>query len=206
MHPLIGVLIAYVAGSIPFAFLAGKAKGVDLRQHGSGNLGATNAVRVLGPAVGGMVYVADTLKGLLPTLILPGMIASPRPDLWAIVFGVSAIIGHIRPVFLLGQRGGKGVATTGGVFFALAFVPTLIALLSFVVAVAITRRVSVGSLTAAVVLPIGVMVTHGPMHPLTLICIAVAVSVIWLHRGNIARIRAGTEPKLGHRADGATAS
>ncbi|HMA19825.1 MAG TPA: glycerol-3-phosphate acyltransferase, partial [Gemmatimonadaceae bacterium] len=71
MNPLFGVLISYLAGSIPFAYLAGKAKGVDLRQHGSGNLGATNAVRVLGPRIGAIVYLADTLKGLLPVMLLP---------------------------------------------------------------------------------------------------------------------------------------
>ena len=71
MHPLTGVAIAYLAGSIPFAFLAGKAKGIDLRKHGSGNLGATNAIRVLGPRIGGLVYLGDTLKGMLPALLLP---------------------------------------------------------------------------------------------------------------------------------------
>jgi len=103
VHPLPGVLIAYLAGSIPFAYLAGKAKGIDLRKHGSGNLGATNAMRVLGPKIGGAVYFADTLKGMLPPLLLPQVVDTARPDLWAIAFGVAAIIGHIRPIFLLGQ-------------------------------------------------------------------------------------------------------
>ena len=206
MNPLFGVLISYLAGSIPFAYLAGKAKGVDLREHGSGNLGATNAVRVLGPRIGAIVYLADTLKGLLPVMLLPAHINSSRPDLWASAFGVAAIVGHIRPVFLLWQGGGKGVATAGGVFFGLAFLPTLIALLSFVAAVAITRRVSVGSLTAAVVLPAGVIVTRGLDDPLSWICSAIALFVIWLHRGNIARLRAGTEPKIGAQKRGASAA
>jgi glycerol-3-phosphate acyltransferase PlsY len=176
-------------------------KGVDLREHGSGNLGATNAVRVLGKKVGALVYLGDTLKGMLPVLLLPPHIQASRPDLWAIAFGVAAIAGHIFPVFLLGQGGGKGVATSGGVFFGLAFVPTFISLLSFIVAVAVTRRVSVGSLTAAVVLPAGVIVTRG-LHPLSLICVAVSLAVIWMHRSNIARIRSGTEPKIGERRAG----
>jgi acyl phosphate:glycerol-3-phosphate acyltransferase len=203
MHPLLGLLIAYLAGSIPFAWLAGKARGVDLRKHGSGNLGATNAMRVLGPRIGALVYIGDTLKGMLPALLLPRYIDSARPDLWAIAFGVAAIIGHVRPIFLMGQGGGKGVATAGGVFFGLAWLPTLVAFLSFVGTVAVTRRVSVGSLVAAVVLPIGVIVTRGLMTPLSLICVAIAVFVIWMHRGNIARIRAGTEPRIGSRRNGA---
>ena len=203
MHPLLGLLIAYLAGSIPFAWLAGKARGVDLRKHGSGNLGATNAMRVLGPRIGALVYIGDTLKGMLPALLLPRYIGSARPDLWAIAFGVAAIIGHVRPIFLMGQGGGKGVATAGGVFFGLAWLPTLVAFLSFVGTVAVTRRVSVGSLVAAVVLPIGVIVTRGLMTPLSLICVAIAVFVIWMHRGNIARIKAGTEPRIGSRRNGA---
>jgi glycerol-3-phosphate acyltransferase PlsY len=201
----VGILAAYVAGSIPFAYLAGRAKGMDLRQHGSGNLGATNAMRVLGPKIGGLVYFADTMKGMLPALLLPRYIDSGRPDLWAIAFGVAAIIGHVRPIFLMGQGGGKGVATAGGVFFGLAFVPAVIAFVLFVAAVAITRRVSVGSLVASVALPTAIMVTRGPADPLSLISSAIALFVIWLHRGNIARLRAGTEPKIGSK-DGASAA
>lgn len=206
MHPLLGVLVAYLAGSIPFAYLAGKAKGIDLRQHGSGNLGATNAMRVLGPRIGVLVYLADTLKGMLPVLLLPRYVETSRPDMWAIAFGVAAIVGHVRPIFLLWQGGGKGVATTGGVFFGLALVPTFIAFLSFVAAVAITRRVSAGSLTAAIVLPTALVVTRGIRDPLTIICIVIALFVIWLHRGNIARLKAGTEPKIGSKKKGEAAA
>jgi acyl phosphate:glycerol-3-phosphate acyltransferase len=206
VHPLLGVLIAYLAGSIPFAYLAGKAKGIDLRKHGSGNLGATNAMRVLGPKIGGAVYFADTLKGMLPALLLPRIVETARPDLWAIAFGVAAIIGHIRPIFLLGQGGGKGVATAGGVFFGLAPIPTFVAFLLFVATVAITRRVSAGSLVAAVALPAGLIITRGVTSPIALIATAIALFVIWLHRGNIARLRAGTEPKIGSRPRGDVAT
>lgn len=205
MHPLVGILIAYLAGSIPFAYLAGKAKGMDLREHGSGNLGATNATRVLGPAVGGLVYLGDTLKGMLPALLLPRYIDSARPDLWAIAFGVAAIIGHVRPIFLMGQGGGKGVATAGGVFFGLAWLPALIAFFLFVAAVAITRRVSVGSLVATIALPTGVIITRGATSPLALISCAIGLFVIWLHRGNISRLRAGTEPKIDFKRERASA-
>jgi glycerol-3-phosphate acyltransferase PlsY len=200
VHPILGVLIGYLAGSIPFAYLAGRAKGIDLRQHGSGNLGATNAMRVLGKTVGLTVYLADTLKGFLPVALLPQHLDTARPDLWAIAIGVAAIIGHVKPVFLLGQGGGKGVATTGGVFFGLAWLPTLIAFLSFLLAVAITRRVSVGSLTAAFVLPAALIAQRG-LHPLSIICVAIALMVIWLHRTNIRRIIDGTEPKIGMKRE-----
>jgi glycerol-3-phosphate acyltransferase PlsY len=196
VHPLIGVAIGYLAGSIPFAFLAGKAKGIDLRDHGSGNLGATNAMRVLGPRIGGLVYLADTLKGMLPALLLPMVVNASRPDLWAIAFGVAAIVGHVKPVFLMGQGGGKGVATAGGVFFGLAWIPTLVALAAFLAVAAITRMVSAGSLAAAVVLPVAILIVKGP-HELFFISAAVSVLVIWMHRGNISRIAAGTESRIG---------
>ena len=196
MHPLFGVLIAYLAGSIPFAYLAGRAHGVDLRKHGSGNLGATNAMRVLGAPTGIAVYVADTMKGFLPVMFLPRILDTSRPDLWAIAIGVAAIAGHVRPIFLMGQGGGKGVATAGGVFFGLLPIATLVAFVSFLIAVALTRRISVGSITAAIVLPASIAVLRGVTHPLTLICAAVGLFVIWLHRGNIRRIAAGTEPRI----------
>ena len=204
MHPLLGVLIAYLAGSIPFAYLAGRANGIDLRTQGSGNLGATNAMRVLGPKWGILVYVADTLKGAIPVIALPPLVQTSRADLWAIVFGVAAIVGHVRPVFLLGQGGGKGVATTGGVFFGLSWLATLIAFLSFLVALALTKRVSIGSLTAAIVLPAGVIIERGIRDPLSIMCVLIALFVIWLHRGNIARIRAGTEPRIDRKNAEAT--
>jgi len=197
VHPLLGLLISYLAGSIPFAYLAGKARHVDLRQHGSGNLGATNAMRVLGPKWGMLVYAGDTLKGTIPVVVLPQIVSATRLDLWAIAFGVAAIIGHVRPIFLMGQGGGKGVATTGGVFFGLAWLPTLIAFLSFAAATFITKRVSIGSITAAVILPSALIVERGFRDPLALICCAIAIFVIYLHRGNIARLRAGTEPRIG---------
>jgi glycerol-3-phosphate acyltransferase PlsY len=195
------VLIGYLAGSIPFAYLAGKAHGIDLRQHGSGNLGATNAIRVLGKKTGLAVYLADTLKGFVPVAVLPGLLDTSTPHLWAIAIGVAAIIGHVKPIFLLGQGGGKGVATTGGVFFGLTPLPTLIAFLSFVVVVLMTKRVSIGSLTSAVVLPAGVIVEKGPTHPLSIICVIIALLDIWLHRGNIRRIINGTEPKFGEKRE-----
>lgn len=197
MHPIAGLVISYLAGSIPFAFLAGKASGVDLRQHGSGNLGATNAIRVLGPRIGALVYLGDTMKGMLPPLLLAPVTTTAHPQMWAIAFGVAAILGHVKPVFLMGQGGGKGVATAGGVFFGLAWQPALIALVAFVTVVALTRYVSVGSLTAAVVLPVALLLVRGPSDPLFAIAGAVGVFVVWMHRSNISRLARGEEPRIG---------
>jgi acyl phosphate:glycerol-3-phosphate acyltransferase len=197
VSPFLGLLISYLAGSIPFAYLAGKAKGVDLREHGSGNLGATNAIRVLGPKIGGFVYLGDTLKGMLPALLLPPRLNATHADLWAIAFGCAAIVGHVRPVFLLGKGGGKGVATAGGVFFGLAPIPALIALAGFVITVAATRYASLGSMVAAILLPAMIFFFRGGLTPLFGISCAIGVFVIWMHRANIGRLRSGTERKVG---------
>lgn len=200
MEPAVGVLLAYLAGSLPFALLAGKARGIDLRQHGSGNLGATNAVRVLGPVAGGLVYLGDTLKGLLPVLLLPRFIDSTRPDLWAIAFGIAAVAGHVFPVFLRGKRGGKGVATGGGVFFGLAWLAALVALAAFVLTLVVTRIVSASSIAAAIVLPVAVLVWRGAADPLFPMSLAIGFFVILTHRANIARMRRGEEPRIGRRS------
>ncbi|HUQ47778.1 MAG TPA: glycerol-3-phosphate 1-O-acyltransferase PlsY [Gemmatimonadaceae bacterium] len=196
MNPYLGLLISYLAGSIPFAYLAGRAKGVDLRKHGSGNLGATNAIRVLGPRIGGLVYLGDTLKGMLPPLLLGPRVDSLHPELWAIGFGCAAILGHVKPIFLLGKGGGKGVATAGGVFFGLAPIPALIALAGFVITVAATRYASLGSIVAAILLPTMIFFFHGGLTALFVISVAIGLFVIYMHRTNIERLRNGTEPKV----------
>mgnify|MGYP002336530211 CR=1 FL=1 len=129
IHPVAGLVVAYLAGSIPAAYIAGRLHGVDLRKVGSGNLGATNAVRVLGFPTGVAVYVLDTLKGFLPVSALVPLVMATRHDLWAIAIGVAAIAGHVRPIYLGFQKGGKGVATAGGVFLALAPLATVLRLL-----------------------------------------------------------------------------
>src|SRR6266542_585504 len=197
MIPIAGVLISYLAGSIPFAYLAGKARGIDLRQHGSGNLGATNAIRVLGTPTGLAVYLADTLKGFLPVLLLPPRTATAHPDIWAIAYGIAAIAGHVRPIFLLGRGGGKGVATAGGVFLALAWLPTVIAALVFTVVVWARRIVSLGSLAAAVTLAVAMGFWKGWGSPLSIMSVLIGVFLFWSHRTNIRRLKRGIEPRLG---------
>jgi glycerol-3-phosphate acyltransferase PlsY len=205
MHPAIGLVLAYLAGSIPSAFLAGKAKGVDLRTVGSGNLGATNVFRTLGWKIGLTVYLADCLKGFLPVALLPGAFGTGAIG-WRIAYGVAAIAGHVKPVFLLGKGGGKGVATASGVFLALAPMAMLFSMLSFAAVVALSGYVSLGSLVSAVVLVLAVAVRGTGGLPLLLTVALVAAFVFWTHRANIGRLRAGTEHRFGKRGKAAAAA
>ncbi len=193
--------MAYASGSIPFAHLAGKAKSVDLRKQGSGNLGATNVFRVLGWKIGVAVFLADALKGAIPVLLLPSRIESPRdPAIWAIAVGVAAIAGHVRPLFLKFGKGGKGVATSAGVFFALAPLPMLITFGVFVALVLGFGYVSLGSLASAILLPTLLAVTRGVDSPLFIISAVIGAFVFWTHRANIGRLRRGEEHRFGKRS------
>ncbi len=200
MEPIAAIALSYLSGSIPFAAIAGKLRGVDLRKQGSGNLGATNVFRVLGWKIGLLVFLADALKGALPVYFLPSRIASPRdPIVWAIACGIAAIAGHVRPIFLKLRRGGKGVATAAGVFFALAPMPMAVTFAIFVVVVFATGYVSLGSMLSAIVLPTILLVTVGPRSPLFVVSTIIALFVFWTHRSNIGRLRRGEEHRFGKR-------
>jgi acyl phosphate:glycerol-3-phosphate acyltransferase len=206
MPPAVGLVLAYLAGSIPTAYLAGRlVKGIDLRQHGSGNLGATNVYRVLGAKVAVVVFLVDVAKGALPVWLLPGVTSTVNPKLWAIVYGLASVAGHVRPVFLLGKGGGKGVATATGVFLALAPLATSIAFAVWVIVVAASGYVSLGSLIAAVVLPIVVLVRSGVESPVFIVAALLAAFVFWTHRQNIGRLRRGEEHRFGRRRGGTAA-
>ncbi len=201
------ILVSYLLGSIPAAYIAGKAKGVDLRKHGSGNLGATNVIRVLGTKIGLAVFAFDMAKGALPVYFFPRVISAANapmhdPVVFAILCGVAAIVGHVRPIYLKFGKGGKGVATAAGVFLALAPLQTLLTLLVFAAVLLISGYVSLGSLTSAVALPILLAVTVGTRSPLFAISILVAAFVFWTHRANIARLRAGEEHRFGKKGKG----
>jgi glycerol-3-phosphate acyltransferase PlsY len=203
MTQLVAAIVAsYLLGSIPAAYLAGKSRGIDLRQHGSGNLGATNVIRVLGTKIGLLVFAFDMAKGAIPVAFFPRWvpaIAGPlgNATVIGIMCGIAAIIGHVRPVYLMFGRGGKGVATAAGVFLALAPIQTTLALLIFAVVLLSSGFVSLGSLTSAAVLPILLGVTVGMRSPLFAISIVVAVFVFWTHRANIVRLRNGEEHRFG---------
>ncbi len=200
MHAAAALALAYVSGSLPFAYAAGAAKQVDLRKQGSGNLGATNVFRVLGWKIGIAVFLADALKGALPVLLLPPRIESAySPALWAIACGAAAIAGHVRPVFLKFGKGGKGVATAAGVFFALAPVPMLFTFALFIAVVLATGYVSLGSLISAVALPALLLYTQGAASPLFVMSLLIAAFVFWTHRANIGRLRRGEEHRFGKR-------
>jgi acyl phosphate:glycerol-3-phosphate acyltransferase len=198
---VLALVAAYALGSIPAAYLAGMWKGIDLRKHGSGNLGATNVFRVLGPRIGTAVFVFDMLKGAVPVLFFwrfvdPATIESPV--IIQILCGVAAIAGHVRPLWLRFGKGGKGVATAGGVFLALAPVETGLALAAFAVTLLASGYVSLGSMIAAVLLPALLFIREGA-SPLFIVCALIAVFVFWTHRPNIERLRQGTENRFGKK-------
>ena len=201
MHPAVGLLIAYVAGSFPSAYLAGRLiKGIDLRTVGSGNLGATNVYRVLGFGAAMCVLLIDLAKGALPVMFLPRLLdagppGSDRALWWALAYGIAAIAGHAKPVFLLWKGGGKGVATATGVFVVL--VPSAL-LATVVVCMAVvwySGFMSLGSITAAALFPLLVWVDSG-VSPVLWGALLVASFICWTHRANMVRLRNGTEPRL----------
>ena len=205
MSPYLGLVLAYLAGSIPAAYIAGKVtKGIDLRQHGSGNLGATNVYRVLGAKIAIIVLLFDAAKGAIPVSWFPRLLSPPPADahaatLWAIAFGIAAIVGHVRPVYLLGKGGGKGVATAAGVFGALAPVAIGITLVMWLAVLVVSGYMSLASLTGAVTLPIAIAVLIGVRSPMFAVSVLVAVFVFWTHRSNIGRLRRGEEPRFGRK-------
>ena len=198
---VLSLFLSYAIGSIPSSYLVGKGfRGIDLREHGSGNLGATNAFRVLGWKIGLFVLVCDILKGALPVSILPHAIVKWGGIAWdsaniAILVGAAAILGHVFTIFMR-FKGGKGVATSMGVFLALAPAPFMITLVVSLVVIFSTHYVSAGSLTGAVLLPILVMMFYPGRWPLILITSLVGFLLIIRHRSNIKRLVKGKENKL----------
>ena len=206
MHPALGIAVAYLLGSIPAAYIAGRlTRGIDLRQHGSGNLGATNAYRVLGAKIASVVMAFDAAKGAIPVLLFPRWMETTQPDLWAIAYGLAAIVGHVRPIFLLWKGGGKGVATASGVFLGLAWLPTLLAFAVWLAVIVRSGYVSLASLCAAVTLPVALLFTEGARSPHFVVAASVGVFVFWSHRANIARLRRGEEHRFGAKHQASTA-
>jgi acyl phosphate:glycerol-3-phosphate acyltransferase len=198
------ILGSYLLGSIPFGYLAGRSAGIDIRQSGSRNIGATNVVRVLGKRYGYPVFALDFLKGFAAVKI--SMLTAPgQPPEWnsSVIFGILAamasVLGHLYPPWLKFQ-GGKGVATSAGALLALAPVATLIGIAVWIVVFWLTRYVSLASMMAAIVLPIIILVAgskdQNRTKPLFYSSICVAAIVIWRHRSNIVRLIRGTEPRF----------
>ncbi|CAN5681322.1 glycerol-3-phosphate 1-O-acyltransferase PlsY [soil metagenome] len=186
---------SYLIGAVPASYLAGRlTRGLDLREHGSGNLGATNAFRVLGPAIAVPVMLFDIAKGFAPTFLFPQLVGNGELE-WAIAFGAATIVGHVFPIYL-GFRGGKGVATATGVFLALAPLAMLVGLTVWIITLAISRMVSLASVIASVALLAALPFSAAPLGVQSL-GVAVATGVIVAHRANISRILAGTEHRFG---------
>lgn len=194
MYNLALILLCYFIGAIPFSYLVPLAKGVDIRTRGSGNVGATNVLRTLGPITAAIALAADLLKG-----VAAAWIGTMTGSEWMIAgCALAAVVGHCYSVFLR-FRGGKGVATAAGIVTFLFPRELIILLVVFLVVVALLRYVSLGSITVAALLPILTLIMREPT-PLIIMALSVASLVIYRHRENIQRLISGTEPKLGSRA------
>jgi glycerol-3-phosphate acyltransferase PlsY len=196
MRTIIVMILAYLVGSIPWGLWLGQAlRGVDLREHGSRNIGATNAWRVLGAKLGATVLVLDVLKGAVPVILFPALVGIRQPSSAVeLCIGASAILGHVFPAFLH-FRGGKGVATALGVFLAIAPSPMLIAMLVGIIVIARWGYVSAASVSGAVLFPL-LLWLFGE-SPLVLFVAAVfGLVIIVRHRANIRRISEGTEARI----------
>ena len=198
MSPWGLTVLAYLAGATPTSYWLGKLRGIDLRKEGSGNLGATNAYRVLGWSAAIPVVVVDVFKGWFPVWYFPRLM-SEGPWAWVLAFGAAAIVGHVFS-FWVGFRGGKGVATSAGVFIGLAPMAALAGFIVWTVSVWVTRRVSVGSIAAAIALPLAIAGSPGEGGDALLVfTVVLAAFVIWAHRANIGRLVRGQEPRIGER-------
>jgi glycerol-3-phosphate acyltransferase PlsY len=196
MSPVVGLILAYLIGSVPFAYLIGRVFGrVDLRRVGSGNLGATNLARQMGWPFFFLVFALDAAKGAIPVMLLPSPGDLAQHQMWQIALGVAAIVGHTRPIFLMGHGGGKGVATAAGVFYGLLPHQTVDVLVIFGLVVLITKYVSLGSLTASGILPIMVLIGRGAT-PVFWFSLFIALFIAFTHRKNIQRLRRGKEPRI----------
>jgi len=203
VRPVLVLIIAYLLGSIPFGYLVVRARtGADVRETGSGGTGATNVSRRAGKLAGVLTLILDALKGAL-AVVLARMLLTEDFGInwWVAAAVVLAIAGHCFPVWL-GFRGGKGVATGVGAFLALSPLAVACAAVVFIAIVWATRYVSLGSITAAAVLPLSVWILSGYVkpveHPAPLLTAAIAGAalIIFMHRANIGRLLGGTESKF----------
>ncbi len=200
----LGLLIAYLAGSFPTAYLVGRAKGVDLGRVGSGNYGATNVFRTLGRGPASLALVVDVAKGFLPVEFLPRWLTPSGigPGTFAVLLAVAAVLGHVYSVFLK-FRGGKGVGTAAGAFLALSPWAILLAAAAWLIVLAWRRIVSLASLVGALVLLSAVVLLHARdwevTWPLVALTAFLCAFVFWTHRENIGRLARGEEKPIVER-------
>jgi glycerol-3-phosphate acyltransferase PlsY len=215
-HATLLALLAYLLGSVPFGLMIAKTRGVDPRKSGSGNIGATNVGRLLGRKYFFIVFTLDLFKGLLPMLAAAGVLAASATSrqsyraqdyaLWLLV-GFAAIFGHMFSLFLK-FKGGKGVATSAGVILGLFpyyTIPAAFAILAFVIVFMLTRYVSLASIIGSALFPLAYLTIGLALHwpvfgeqwPLLVFAVLMGALIIYKHRGNLARLRAGTESRIG---------
>ena len=197
MSPWLFVVLSYLLGAVPASYIAGRmAKGIDLREHGSGNLGATNTFRVLGAKVAAPVMVFDILKGTFPVVAFAQWDAPSADPRWALAYGAAAIVGHVFSIYMR-FKGGKGVATSAGVFLGLAPVALGVGVAVWLTALKVGRMVSAASILAAITVGIMLLVTPVHLEEARILGFGVVAFVIFAHRSNIGRILKGTEPRFG---------
>jgi len=212
--PITGVtaglaLLAYLIGAIPNGFLIARARGIDIRKVGSGNIGATNVYRSVSKSLGLLTFALDAVKGALPAILFPKWAAlcggGALPDWMPLLFGGLAIAGHTWPVYL-GFKGGKGVATSAGALIAIAPAATGLGVLCWFLALVGTRYMSVASIVAAVAVPAAGWWLYrdgGLVLPVALTVLGALI--IWRHKGNIVRLANGTENRFEFRKKSETA-
>lgn len=197
MSHVIALLASYFIGAVPNSYLAGRLfKGIDLREHGSGNLGATNVWRTLGPKFAIPVGLLDTAKGAIPVLFIAPLASDAR--LFALACGIMAVVGHVFSIFV-GFKGGKGVATAAGVMLGLTPLAVLVTTAVWLLLVWTTGYSSLGSIVGAALLPLAAWLLHPADRDLVWVQALVALAIIWFHRANIRRLLAGTESRFGKR-------
>lgn len=201
MSEILSVVAAYVIGAIPFGYLIAKmVRGIDIRTEGSGNVGATNVFRVVGKRWGVLALILDVLKGVLAVQVVPSLIPAGtlNPDVLALILGIVAVCGHNWTIFL-GFKGGKGVATTCGVMLALFPKAILVCVAVFVVIVALTRYVSLGSIIGACCFPVLLWVFYSGRDSFAaslVFGLVLAYFIIIRHKANIKRLLKGQENKI----------
>ncbi len=197
------LLGGYLLGSMPFGIIVGRAwRGIDIRKYGSGNIGFSNALRVLGWKAASVVFVGDVLKGFIPVFVARRVLAAahlPNAELWLLPVALGPILGHCFSVFL-GFRGGRAIATTLGVLLGLAPIAGLCGLGMWLIIVAITRYISIASIAASITVPVVVAIT-GARWELIAFWSAIAALIIARHVPNVRRLIAGTETKIGQKVE-----
>jgi glycerol-3-phosphate acyltransferase PlsY len=194
------ILASYLLGSIPFGFLIGRTRGIDVTRHGSGNIGFSNVLRVLGPGPAAVVLVADILKGATPVYFgryWLSAVVGAEPAWCLLAFALAAILGHTFSVFL-GFRGGRAVATTLGALLGMSWLAAVVGLGMWILVVAVTRYISVASIVAAASVPIFLAATEAQFER-TLFWTAIAALIIARHIPNLGRLIEGTESKIGEK-------